>query len=227
MPFGRRSVRAALSLLRKASQALFVIEVGPGIGSLGSGRPMDSQTDHLEDQELVRAVLGGDHRAIELLVQRLRCIPRILAMLNQRMSGNLGPEDLNDLTQDMLALLWPRLKGYTGQAALESWFYGFCLNGYMNAVRKGWRRQAQDLLEEQSIAGPPAPASALEYDELHRGLERLEERETRVIRLKYFDELTFDEIGTRLGISPNTVKTCFYRGMRRLEELLRQGSEEA
>jgi RNA polymerase sigma-70 factor (ECF subfamily) len=157
-------------------------------------------------------------------VQRLRCVPRILALLNQRMGGVLGAEDLNDLTQDTLTCLWPRMEHYTGQAALETWVYGYCFNGFMNALRKGRKQRTTALTE--AMAGPPAARARFEYDDLHRGLERLEERETRIIRLKYYDDLTFEEIGGRLGISPNTVKTCFYRGMRRLEVLLRSGGAE-
>lgn len=184
---------------------------------------MDPQADHTEDQALVRDVLSGDARATDALVRRLACVPRILALLNQRMGNLLGPEDVSDLVQDTLASLWPRMREYTGQASLESWAYGFCFNGYMNAVRRSRHRRVEALDEEQVQSSPRVQ---LDYDHLHRGLARLEEREVRVIRLKYFDGLTFDEIGTRLGISPNTAKTCHYRGMRRLETLLRsEGSE--
>jgi RNA polymerase sigma factor (sigma-70 family) len=187
---------------------------------------MDPQADHQQDQALVRDVLSGDARAIDALVRRLACVPRILALLNQRMGAVLGPEDLGDLTQDTLASLWPRMRTYTGQASLESWAYGFCFNGFMNAVRRSRRRRGAEALDEASVPSSTEPPVALEYDHLHRGLARLDEREVRVIRLKYFDGLTFDEIGTRLGISPNTAKTCHYRGMRRLETLLRGEEDE-
>ena len=187
---------------------------------------MDTKADHLADQELVRAVLAGDPGAVTDLVQRLRCIPRILAALNRRRGGLLGAEDLDDLTQDTLALLWPRMESYTGQASLETWFYGFCFNGFMNAVRKERRRQGVDSLEERAVAGHADPPPVSEHDDVHRGLEQLDEREARAIRLKYFDQLTFEEIGVRLDISPNTAKTIYYRGMRRLEQLLRRGSGE-
>jgi DNA-directed RNA polymerase specialized sigma24 family protein len=82
---------------------------------------MDSNADHLADRDLVRAVLRGESSAVDALVQRLRCIPRILALLNQRVGGALGPEDMNDLTQDTLVRLWPRMENYTGQASLETW----------------------------------------------------------------------------------------------------------
>jgi len=187
---------------------------------------MEPKADHLADQELVRAVLAGDPRAIDALVERLGCIPRVLTLLNQRVGGALGPEDLGDLTQDTLALLWPRMANYTGEASLETWFYGFCFNGFMNAVRKKRQMQSVDSLPEKPAALPTRISGLLEYEHVHRGLEQLGGREMRVIRLKYFDELTFEEIGARMGLSPNTVKTCYYRGMRRLETLLRCGTRE-
>jgi RNA polymerase sigma-70 factor (ECF subfamily) len=187
---------------------------------------MDPQADHQQDQELVRAVLRGERPAVDALVRRLACVPRILALLNQRMGVVLGPEDLGDLTQDTLASLWPRMRAYNGQASLESWAYGFCFNGFMNAVRRSRRRRGAEALDEATVPSSARPAVTLEYDQLHRGLARQDEREVRVIRLKYFDGLTFDEIGTRLGISPNTAKTCHYRGIRRLATLLGAEAEE-
>ena len=187
---------------------------------------MDPRADHPSDMELVRAVLRREATAVDALVLRMRCIPRILALLNQRMGNVLGADDLNDLTQDILARLWPRMRDYTGEAALETWFYGYCFNGLMNAVRKHRRLQSMQRgsAHAESIPGPSSPQH-LEFDHLQQSLERLDPRETRIIRLKYFDDLTFEEIGGRLEISPNTAKTCFYRGMRRLEELLRASGE--
>lgn len=186
---------------------------------------MEDSADHLADRQLVRSVLAGDPVSIETLVQRLRCIPRIMSLLNQRVGGAFGPEDLGDLTQDTLARLWPRMGRYNGQASLETWFYGFCFNGFMNALRKGSRAHSCAALSEQ-VASPDLTPVALDYDHLHRGLEQLGETEARVVRLKYFNDLTFEQIGQRLGISPNTAKTRHYRGMRKLEELLRRGREE-
>jgi RNA polymerase sigma-70 factor (ECF subfamily) len=222
------ALRAVFCIEPRAFVCLPVSWVRRSLRSCGVRPPMDSPADHPADLELVRAVLRRDPKAVDALVQRLSCIPRILAILNQRMGSVLGPEDLSDLTQDTLARLWPRMQDYTGQAALETWFYGYCFNGFMNAVRKERRLESMERASalSESIPSPGQPPPRLEFDHLERGLERLDQRDMRVIRLKYFDELTFEEIGGRLEISPNTAKTCFYRGMRRLEQLLRASEEE-
>src|SRR5262245_18206394 len=78
----------------------------------------DASLDTSADQALVRAVQARDPPATDALVQRLRCVSGVLAALNHRAGGALGPEDLGDLTQDTLALIWARLTSYNGQASL-------------------------------------------------------------------------------------------------------------
>jgi DNA-directed RNA polymerase specialized sigma24 family protein len=40
------------------------------------------------------------------------------------------------------------------------------------------------------------------------------------VRLKHLAELTFADIGVRLGMSENTAKSLYYRGLVKLRELL-------
>jgi RNA polymerase sigma-70 factor (ECF subfamily) len=182
---------------------------------------MDAPVEHGGDRELVQAALEGDLRAVELLIARLRCIPRILGLLNVRMGRVFSAEDLLDLEQETLATLWPRMCSYTGQASLETWVYGFCFNGFMNVARKARRRRPVGALDAEQLAARETGAAPSDFERLQASLASLAEREARVIRLKYFEDLTFEEIGRRLALSPNTAKTVFYRGMKRLEALLR------
>jgi RNA polymerase sigma factor (sigma-70 family) len=56
---------------------------------------------------------------------------------------------------------------------------------------------------------------------LHEALARLDPLEADVIRMKHFEDLTFETIGARRAISVNTVKTRYYRGIRHLQDELR------
>jgi RNA polymerase sigma factor (sigma-70 family) len=51
-------------------------------------------------------------------------------------------------------------------------------------------------------------------------LDGLAARERRVVELKHFEDLTFDEIGARLATSPNTVKTWYYEALADLKRVL-------
>ena len=53
----------------------------------------------------------------------------------------------------------------------------------------------------------------------------LDDRTSQVIQLRFFEELTFPEIGARLAVPENSAKTLFHRGLQRMRALL--GGEAA
>lgn len=188
---------------------------------------MEDGIEYSQDLALVRSVRKNDRRAIELFVERLGFTACALRGLNRRLGSPLSAEDLADLTQDILVSLWPRLVDYNGSSALETWIYGFCFNGIMNVVRKQRRRSRIESLEDTQPGKSEERVDGEELELVQRSLASLEERYERVIRLRCYDELSFEQIGARLSVSPNTVKTNFYRGLKRLGELLQRGREGA
>lgn len=51
-------------------------------------------------------------------------------------------------------------------------------------------------------------------------LAQLSEREVTILKGKVFDELTFQELAVRLGIDISTVKSIYYRALKKLRDLL-------
>jgi RNA polymerase sigma-70 factor, ECF subfamily len=180
------------------------------------------------DKDLLVRVRRGEPASIEIFVGRMACVPLILAAQNARLGRPLGLNDLSDAAQEALTQIWQRLDSFEGRSTLETWVYRFCTNTLMNAVRKHRRaRQGEELGAEQpDPTHIDAESRYTRYDHLYRGLARLSNDERACVRLKHFEERTFDEIGVLLGISPNTAKTQYYRGLRRLHEILASGEGE-
>jgi len=195
----------------------------------------DSSTDlreerRREDHEIVRACIRGDEAALEVLSDRLACVPRILAVLNAKMGRPLSESDLADVGQEVLMLLWSKLSTYEARARLETWANRFCFLELMNHVRRKGRDpmisgQKLDQVMEWATARSEGP-SLYEVELLGQGLEELGPPESDIVRLKHFEELTFKEIGGALGISPNTVKTQYYRGIGWLRQWLSRRQKE-
>lgn len=181
-----------------------------------------------EDLRLTRRAREGDAEALELFVERMRCIPRILAVKNRRAGSPLASEDLADLAQDVFGTVWRRLDSYAGEASLESWVFRFCVLMLMDAVRRRSRRPVPLAGSEEGPASEPpggggarqAAVEPLDYEHVHAALDRLPREESEVVVLKQFDGLTFERIAERLNLSPNTAKTRYYRGLERLRGLL-------
>lgn len=51
-------------------------------------------------------------------------------------------------------------------------------------------------------------------------LARLSEREVSILKSKVFDGYTFDELSVRMGLDPNTIKSIYYRSLKKLRGML-------
>lgn len=188
---------------------------------------MDARNPH-NDLALVRRVQDGEAGALDALIVRLQCVPRMLGAKNRQLGGPLLRHEIDDLAQDVIAAVWKKLGEFSGSSTLETWVYRFCFLELMWRLRK--ERRVPVLLEDLSDGPPPEPAAepppaALEFEEVYRALDKLPVRESEAVRLKHFGDLTFVEMSDRLGISQNTIKTRYYSGMLRLRTLI--GSESA
>ena len=173
--------------------------------------------------------------AIELFVRRMACVPRILSVLNRRLGCRLDEHDLSDLAQDSALLLWRKLESFDGTSTLETWAYGIARLEYMNALRRKLRAlRALREIDAHDASAPeesPAPAGGLAREELEGWLSELDPEESAVVQKKHFEGKTFEELAAELGISPNTAKSRYYRGIRSLQAKLgrarRAQAEEA
>ncbi len=180
------------------------------------------EPNHPVDLALAQAALQRDSRAVDELAERLRYVPRLLSAINRRRGHILDDHEIADLVQDTLALIWTKLEDYAGTAALKTWVHPFCIHVFSNALRKKLRRAAVVIADgdDRIVTALATSIEPLQHDEVHVALNRLRASQADVIRLKYFEGLTFQEIALRFDVPVDTVKTRCYRGLRTLREWL-------
>jgi len=180
-------------------------------------RPMSSSPPRSEsDARLVRAALQGRSGAAALLIERLCCVPAMVRSKHARLGMPLDVHAVDDVVQNAMAAIWSKLESFEGRSSLETWIWGFCVNELYKGIHRQRRERGRtvDWVEEPAHEDPEPAAS---YSQLHEGLHRLGGSCERVIRLKHFEDLTFEQIAQRLSISANTAKTHYYRGLQRLK----------
>jgi RNA polymerase sigma-70 factor (ECF subfamily) len=196
-----------------------------------SGASGDTNRDvvpHPRDLDLASRVVRRDGSALEQFIGRMQCVPRFVASGNSRLGRMLGPEGLEDLVQDVLAVVWRKLPEYRGDAALETWVFQICEFELRNALRRHASRRAASLDEvgEANASPPRLVACAEAADTLQVAMQRLDTTESMILRLKHFEGLTFEEMAARLASSPNTIKTRYYRALEKLRQELRRRGED-
>lgn len=174
------------------------------------------------DLELVREALAGKRESVRAFLARMQCVPRMLAAQNEKLGRPLSDDELEDVVQETLVAIWRKLPRFDERAALETWVYPFCFFEFMRRLRtkRTLPRLFADVAEGTHEPVAPEEFSLLECEHVLAGLESLEPELAAVLRLKHLEELTFEEIGRRLAISPNTAKTRHYRGLEKLRAML-------
>lgn len=184
--------------------------------------------DLAQDRALVDAVLEGREAAIHELSDRLRCVYRILSAQNARLGRPLNEHDLADVAQDTVVIILSKLGEFAATGPLEGWMFRVCSFEFMNSLRRRRRRRTDELVEETTVDESAAreQRETMQREEIHRALDRIGGDEAEALRLKYFEGLTFTEMEARLGVSANTLKARFYRGMQKMAPLLAKLDEQ-
>jgi len=122
--------------------------------------------------------------------------------------------EAEDAVQDALVRAWrgwPRLRD---PARFESWFQRILVNGCHDRLRqrKHWARVAQ--LPERS--GPDEHGRSDERAALRQALESLSVDQRVVVVLRYFGDLTMEQIAERTDSRVGTVKSRLHHGLRAL-----------
>lgn len=168
-----------------------------------------------DDGVLVARCLAGDRAAFEGLVGRYQ---RVLYTVALRMLGN--PADAEDAAQTAFIRAYERLDTYDDRHRFFSWIYRILANECLNQIRG--RRAQEAVTEELAVAGGPFEAlEAAERQELvQRALLALTREYREVVVLRYFAELSYDEIGAALSIPVKTVKSRLYTARQQLAHRL-------
>lgn len=174
------------------------------------------------DRALVLAAVDGDAAARDEVARRMDCIPIFLADYNRRVGRPLSDAEVEEQARNVVLAVWRRLDSFQGKALLETWMYRFCEFTISNVVRKKapvpvsldtTREPAAESDGAETLASQDAAA-------VRDALNRLEEREAAVVRLRYFEGEGFAEIARRLNVSIHAVKRLHVIALERLGTIL-------
>jgi RNA polymerase sigma-70 factor, ECF subfamily len=169
------------------------------------------------DGELIQRTGDGDRSAFEKLYQRYS---RPIFGLALRRLGDRGRAE--DAVQETFASIWRSARTYKPDRGPGApWVYGVARNAIVDRSRAR-NEPAAEVPDEASLEIGPAERAeqAWTHWQIHAALERLPERESEVIALAYWSDLSQSEVATRLGIPLGTVKTRTRSALLHLAEIL-------
>jgi RNA polymerase sigma-70 factor (ECF subfamily) len=128
--------------------------------------------------------------------------------------------EAQDATQDAFAAAWRNRGKLRDPDRAEAWFSRILINGCRDRLRARGRSRVQplDVSFLPSVADGSQQAST--RDELDRALAGLDPDHRIVVVLRFWADLTVDDIAGRLGVPPGTVKSRLHNSMRALRAAL-------
>ena len=120
-----------------------------------------------------------------------------------------------DVVQESIVKALAKADGRRRAERLKPWFYRILINESMNYYR--YTRRLTPL-EEAAEAAAPAGDPAARLD-LLAAIDRLDQKDQLIIRLRFFEDLKLEEIAQAAGLNLNTVKSRLYKSLRKLREL--------
>jgi len=189
------------------------------------------------DFSLVERAKTGDQKAYAELMQRYKdsIFFMVLKMVNNK-------DDAMDITVTTFAKAFENLEKYRPDYAFSTWLFRIATNGSIDFIRKkrihttsidGLSGENGDdrVFEIRSDGLNPEETSIKKQqtEQLKEIIDKLPPRYKTLIILRYFDELSYEEIAERLDLPLGTVKAQLFRGRDLLSNVLnrRKKSEKS
>lgn len=185
----------------------------------------------INDYEFVKKAINGDQAAYAVLMNRYR---HAIHHMMYKMTNN--NDDAEDLTLEAFGKAFIKLPSYVPRYAFSTWLYKIAINNCIDYVRKkkivSFSIDAQISEDnEQDYSGRLATYMLNPEDEIIRAqrlklvrktVNKLGGKYRLMIELRFFEELSYDEIAEELDIPLGTVKAQLFRAKEILCELLQK-----
>ena len=212
-----------------------LMRAGSSIGSAGSVWFPRCQSPMSASQEtvvLLHRWCGGDHQALDRLLEQDRDWMR--AFVRRRMGDGLRRRcESVDLVQEGALHVLRGTPRFVPENRVQ--FRAYLAEVLLNIVhsrRAAEHAQKRDVRRDSKLpstqaalpASTPTPDDQMARDELcawvQLALELLPEADAELVRWRQFDELSYDEIGRRLGRSADAARMRFQRVLPQLTVLV-------
>lgn len=124
-------------------------------------------------------------------------------------------DNFNDLRQEVLINVWQGLKTFENRSSISTWIYRISLNTCISYTHRETKHTKHDNLSDNIYLYDDSHEHLLQLREMYELISKLNRLEKALILL-WLDEISYEEIGSIMGISRNNVASK----LRRIKEKL-------
>jgi RNA polymerase sigma factor (sigma-70 family) len=189
----------------------------------------------LEDFKLIDMAVGGDEKAYAKLLQRYR---RPVYHMVLKMVRNI--DDAEDLTIESFAKAFRSLHRFKKDFTFSTWLFRIATNNTIDFIRKKKLNtlsientytdddgQSVSIdVEDDGTLNPQEEAIKAQKEEIIQVfVGMLPSKYQKLVRLRYFHELSYEEIAVELDAPLGTVKAQLHRARELMYDLVKNKKE--
>lgn len=137
----------------------------------------------------------------------------------------LNHDDTDDVLQNTFIKVFSNIKNFKGDSKLYSWMYRIATNEALTFMQQRAKKQgiSNEELQQKTI-------NKLESDvffdgneiqlKLHKAIATLPEKQQLVFKMKYFEELKYEEMSEILTTSVGALKASYHIAAKKIEDYL-------
>ncbi len=178
----------------------------------------------MEDQELLAKIRNPDTRnyGFNLLVRKYQ---QKVYWHTRKMV--IDHDDANDLTQDTFIKIHRYIDTFREDSQLFTWIYRIATNECLTFLNKKKRRfflPIGDVVGE--LTAKLDTQEHLTGDEiqlkLQKAVVRLPDKQRLVFNMKYFDDMTYEDISEVTKTSVGALKASYHHAVKKIEDFLQE-----
>ncbi len=137
-------------------------------------------------------------------------------------------DDADDVLQNTFVKVFRHLDNFKGESKLFSWIYRIATNEALTHLRQQARMRGvnQGEYQQQRVDNLRADAyfdgGDLEI-RLQKAVSQLPEKQQLVFRMKYYQDLKYEEISEILGTSVGALKASYHHAVKKIEDQFNRG----
>lgn len=134
----------------------------------------------------------------------------------------LNHDDTDDILQNTFIKIFQNLKNFKGESKLFSWMYRIATNEALNFLKQKSKMSGvpSEIIQNKVLDNLEADVF-FDGDEIQLKLQKaialLPEKQQLVFKMKYFEELKYEQISEILGTSVGGLKASYHIAVKKIE----------
>jgi len=134
-------------------------------------------------------------------------------------------DDADDALQNTFINAWKNLGAFRNESSLFTWLWSIATNEALTLIRKREKNRGVSLDDLDSIFSNSIEGSTYFDGEeasvkLQNAILKLPEKQRIVFNMKYFDDMSYEEMSAVLGTSVGALKASYHHAVKKIEQYI-------